>query len=1349
MHVFGQVLLGLGFLASLGYAGTAFLGARFRRQNLLDASRYGLYALAGMFWGISLLLSYAFLTHDFSNTYVAAYSDRGMSNIYLLSAFWGGEKGALLLWVTSLTTFSAISVHTNRNKDPRWIGTTTGILLLCIAFFEMLMVLESNPFSTWLTYGGPADGQGMNPVLQNVTMMIHPPSLLTGYICFTIPFAYGLAALIVGKLDTEWIRVTRVWTIISWLFLSVGLILGGLWAYQEQGWGGYWMWDPVENAGLIPWFTATAFLHSVMIQERRGMLKRWNAILLCLTFLLTIFGTFLTRSQLIASIHAFADSKLPYYFLTYMFVIAAVSFLAIRKRWDALKSEHRIESFWSRESFFILNNVMLVACSFIVIYGTLFPKISDHSGFRRMVNNTVIDGYNSTIGQILPNMSQLTQSSDLGQDFFNAVIPPVALCLLFLSAAGPIIAWRRATITNFRKNFVGPLLWSILPTLITVAFFINRTYEQLTFKGLSSSEAWTALWAGHGMLEFYVYLTFYLCYFVIACVLMEYIRAIAIRRQNSGGSRLKHAFILTFKARRRFGGYIVHLGMVLCFFAFAGTAMKASFKNKMLHPGGTVTLHDYRATLARMDFDYQSEGRYLATRATVVVTQRNEPFNRQITRKFSRSLESKGIDRAVIRAKDGFAKLQVYLPDQNLKDRLLAAGLIKTEFDTNFIALEKDIRPDAEPPVFAMRYRYKHEKALELARLPDGRPAYMFYVRELKARMAQLESLGIEGRVDMSNPKVLHVDFKSLEHMQRFEAEVMPLAANLPGSYSIREGLSSYRVLIADNSENIIGKSSSSSAGATPANPEGNVGLPTLFASAEKTLDVLNPNIDWATGFRKENAVGLDLAKKLKKTSSFLNRLDYQALIIPVERFGAPSKATEQAWTELSRSIRRSSLPWIRVILVGSGANAAQTLLGNLGVRSYVAETAQEFEAQLRASAINITPVEIIPKGIGSVMAPEVRVYEKIGSSQSAETMTTEIAVESHLLWDVYLSMRPSPDYRGLSMDGFLNPLVSFLWLGAAVMVIGAIIALLPNWAVLFLWRRRRNDKTTGPLSSSGWSRIGVLPWLTLLAIGLLTFTHLAFANTQTDTPPAAPATIDAPKSRLEVISERMFCPDQQVGSWVVHPDRTLNDCPTAEGRRVRKIVQGILDENRAWDVNTNEGRFLTFERLIQIDRSTPGGGQIDTLLRVPQAKFSSIWNQTKCLCGCAHILMHCGAECGPAGLRWRPRFRQMLTAGYTTDDVRADYAKYYGSTSSQAVTKGEIDKHKKGTGPPIVRIILFLVVGLTAVVLVLTNVFGSSLAKKKPRKSKTSSPEHPVKEESDESELISELLDEIDDPLS
>ncbi|MEC9071470.1 MAG: cytochrome c biogenesis protein CcsA, partial [Myxococcota bacterium] len=393
--------------------------------------RYGLYAAALLYVAMSLVLLHGFLTHDFSNKYITAYSDRSMPTLYLMASFWGGEKGALLLWTTSLSIFGAISIHTRRTREPVYLSWALAVLALAIFFFDVLMVFESNPFEVFVTSAGPMDGKGLNPLLQNPTMAFHPPSLLTGYIAFTIPFAFGMAALITGKLDAQWIADSRTWTIISWCFLSVGLVLGALWAYEELGWGFYWMWDPVENAGFIPWLTGTAYLHSVMIQERRGMLRRWNVVLVCLTFLLTIFGTFLTRSQLIDSIHAFADSTLAIYFLWYMLIIGLISGALIAWRWKALRADHDIESLWSRESMFVMNNVFLVGSAFIVMWGTLFPKISELKSVQGAYN-VFVGAWNGSVGSLLGPMERLDQAVSLAEPWFNRVMTPIGLLLLLV-----------------------------------------------------------------------------------------------------------------------------------------------------------------------------------------------------------------------------------------------------------------------------------------------------------------------------------------------------------------------------------------------------------------------------------------------------------------------------------------------------------------------------------------------------------------------------------------------------------------------------------------------------------------------------------------------------------------------------------------------------------------------------------------------------------------------------------------------------------------------------------------------------------------------------------------------------
>ena len=367
MQPLGTFLLHLGFILTAVTGLTAVAAGVLKDQRLMRGARYGMYACVCVCLAMAGVLWHGYFTHDFGSKYIATYSDREMPLIYLFTSFWGGEKGALLFWTTVLTIFSAIAVHQARDRDVTYLGYATGILCGAIFFYDVLMVFESNPFETFRTFDGPPDGAGLNPLLQNPTMAIHPPSLLTGYIAFTVPFAFGASSLITNRLDDQWARDTRKWTLVSWIFLTVGLVLGGAWAYQELGWGGFWMWDPVENAGLIPWFTATAFLHSIIVQERYQMLRRWNFTLVCLTFFLTIFGTFLTRSQLIVSIHAFADSKLSLYFVYYMIGIGIVSFCLLFWRWRAMRAPTSIESFLSREAFFVLNNVLLLLCAFIIL----------------------------------------------------------------------------------------------------------------------------------------------------------------------------------------------------------------------------------------------------------------------------------------------------------------------------------------------------------------------------------------------------------------------------------------------------------------------------------------------------------------------------------------------------------------------------------------------------------------------------------------------------------------------------------------------------------------------------------------------------------------------------------------------------------------------------------------------------------------------------------------------------------------------------------------------------------------------------------------------------------------------
>ena len=651
MQQTGQFILHVAFLTTIVTVLVAFIGARTKNLDLMRAARYGVYAICLLNVAMAAVMIQSLLSHDFKNMYIATYTDVDMPTAYVLAAFWGGEKGALLLWVTVLTAFSAVAVTQNRNKEPVYMAWTTGILMAAVLFFYILMVFEASPFEQFLTFAGPEDGQGMNPLLQNPTMTIHPPALLTGFISFTLPFAFGLAALITGRLDDEWTKDSRKWTIVCWIFLTTGLILGGAWAYEELGWGGYWMWDPVENAGLIPWFTATAFLHSVMIQERRQMLKRWNFFLVLLTFLLTIFGTFLTRSQLIDSIHAFADSKLSMYFLWYMVVIAVVSTIALSYRWREMAPEARIDHFLSRESFFVLNNILLLGSAFIVMWGTLFSKVSEAQAFQ-IGYNWVVDLYNGSLGRLLGSMDHMTQAVILNEPWFNRVMIPVGLLLLMLTGIGPVISWRKATRKNFQSNLQRPLLFSTLVTVLgSIAWGAHRVYQMKSIMVSDAFARWFAdstafvgkllvlkgeaggapampvvtlgdaygRWVDTlGRADIYTFLAFFFSAMVVATVAIEFWRGTRLRQSKLGGAFVLNLLLLTIKTPRRYGGYIIHLGVVMCFIAFAGAVFKDEVPEQPIYPGDRIAVGGYHLTFARSDDTWHADGAYIGSRATMV-----------------------------------------------------------------------------------------------------------------------------------------------------------------------------------------------------------------------------------------------------------------------------------------------------------------------------------------------------------------------------------------------------------------------------------------------------------------------------------------------------------------------------------------------------------------------------------------------------------------------------------------------------------------------------------------------------------------------------------------------------------
>ncbi|HVH54677.1 MAG TPA: cytochrome c biogenesis protein CcsA, partial [Vicinamibacterales bacterium] len=377
MPALGTFVLLFAFVTCAYAIAASVAGARRRSTRLVESGLGAFYLITALMTVASGILVHAFVTGNYSIKYVQRYSDAAQPLAYKIASYWGGLDGSIMFWVFLLGVFGAAAVRVNRERHRELIPYVVAVIAATEMFFILLMVIHNNPFSTFLTQA-PADGAGLNPLLQNFYMAIHPPALYLGFVSMTIPFAFGIAALITGHLDDSWLRAVRRWTMVGWMFLSIGLGLGMLWAYEELGWGGYWGWDPVENAALLPWFTATAFLHSVMVQERRGMLRVWNVTLVILTFFLTIFGTFMTRSGVVQSVHAFGeDRELAWMFTVFMIAIVVVSFGLVIYRMPLLRSRNELDSWASREAAFLANNWILLFSAFFVLFATMFPTLSE------------------------------------------------------------------------------------------------------------------------------------------------------------------------------------------------------------------------------------------------------------------------------------------------------------------------------------------------------------------------------------------------------------------------------------------------------------------------------------------------------------------------------------------------------------------------------------------------------------------------------------------------------------------------------------------------------------------------------------------------------------------------------------------------------------------------------------------------------------------------------------------------------------------------------------------------------------------------------------------------------------
>jgi cytochrome c-type biogenesis protein CcmF len=508
MPSLGSFLLLASFVVCAYAIAASVAGARQRSLRLIESGTGAFYLVSALMTVASGVIVHAFVTNNYAIKYVQHYSDSAQPLAYKIASYWGGLDGSIMFWVFLLGIFGAVAVYTNRERHRELIPYVVAVISAVQMFFIFLMVVHNNPFSTFLTRV-PSEGKGLNPLLQNFYMAIHPPSLYTGFVAMTIPFAFGMAALITGHLDDSWLRAVRRWTMIGWLFLSFGLTLGMLWAYEELGWGGFWGWDPVENAGLLPWFTATAFLHSVMVQERRGMLRVWNVTLVIVTFFLTIFGTFMTRSGVVQSVHAFGeDRELAWMFTFFMIAIVTFSFGYVIYRLPLLRSRHALDSWISREAAFLANNWILLFSAFFVLFATMFPTLSEALRGRRLT---------------------------VGPPFFNKWMLPIGLMLLLLTGIGPLLAWRKSTIRNLVEQFLWP----------SVACFV--TAVALYAVGV---RVWTSG------------ICFALCAFVVTTVLQELIRGAQVRKGATGTD------IIT--AMIGYGGYIVHVGIVLMFLGFAG-----------------------------------------------------------------------------------------------------------------------------------------------------------------------------------------------------------------------------------------------------------------------------------------------------------------------------------------------------------------------------------------------------------------------------------------------------------------------------------------------------------------------------------------------------------------------------------------------------------------------------------------------------------------------------------------------------------------------------------------------------------------------------------------------------------
>lgn len=523
-------------------------------ERLADTARRAGIAGFVAITAAAFALVYAAFTNDFSLTYILEHTNRALPGPYKFSALWSGQEGSLLLWAWLLGTYGFV-LRLKHKTDVKLYAYAGTILAACQVFFLLILNFAAPPFAL---FRGPipADGNGLNPLLQYPEMVIHPPMLYLGYVGFAVPFAFGLGALMMRYPGEKWIKITRTWTMVTWLFLTCGIFLGMHWAYAVLGWGGYWGWDPVENASFMPWLTGTAFLHSVMMQEKKGMMKSWNVWLIFSTFLLTMLGTLLTRAGLVSSVHAFAQSSIGTWFVIFMGVVLAVCIFTYILQRDHLKAEHTIESLVSRESSFLFNNLVLLTACFVILWGTMFPVISEY-----VVGNKVT----------------------MGAPWYNRVAVPIGLFLLFLTGVGPLLPWRATSLRAIKRNFILPVIALWLTVIVALAAGVNPLKDNQFDSG-----------------NFYALIAFALSAAVMTAIVSEFVRGARVIAKQTHKNLFASMYLLTRRNTRRYGGYLIHIGVVIVVIGLAGSAFNSNTESELgLHSKmniGPYTLEQVGAT---------------------------------------------------------------------------------------------------------------------------------------------------------------------------------------------------------------------------------------------------------------------------------------------------------------------------------------------------------------------------------------------------------------------------------------------------------------------------------------------------------------------------------------------------------------------------------------------------------------------------------------------------------------------------------------------------------------------------------------------------------------------------------